>query len=138
MLILEYEYLFPDILTRTDQIHHNVDSGGSKPIQRHSYRIRPTKLQHLIEDIQYLFYNVFIRPSQSDWTSPCILVPKPDGTFRMGTHFRKANSVTKKDTFPVPRMDDCINNIGYAKYVTKFDILKVFYSRTKLRRFLLL
>ena len=72
--------------------------------------------------------NDFIEPSQSDWSSPCILVPKPDGTFRMCTDYRKVNSVTKTDSFPVPRMDDCIDNIGQAKYVTKFDLLKGFWQ----------
>ena len=96
------------------------------------------KLQYLREEIQYLLDNDFIEPSQSDWSSPCILVPKPDGTFRMCTDYRKVNTVTKTDSFPVPRMDDCIDNIGQAKYVTKFDLLKGFHSRTELRRFLLL
>ena len=53
----------------------------------------------------------------------------------------KGNSVTKTDSFPVPRMDDGIDNIGQAKYVTKFDLLYnfgKFHSRTELRRFLLL
>ena len=51
-------------------------------------------------------------------------MPKTDATFRMRTDYRKVNSVTKTDSFPVPRMDDCIDNIGQAKYVTKFDLLK--------------
>ena len=70
--------------------------------------MNPMKLQYLREEVQYLLDNDFIEPSQSDWSSPCILVPKPDGTFRMCTDYRKLNSVTKTDSFPVPRMDDCI------------------------------
>ena len=128
MLILEYEHLFPDIPTRTDQIYHDVDIECSKPIKQHPYRMNPMKLQYLREEVQYLLYNDFIEPSQSDWSSPCILVPKPDGTFRMCTDYRKVNSVTKTDSFPVPRMDDCIDNIGKAKYVTKFDLLKGFWQ----------
>ena len=68
--------------------------------------------------------NDFIGPSQSDWSSPYILVPKPDGTFCKCTDYRKVNSVTKTDSFPLPRMDDCIDNICQAKYVTEFDLLK--------------
>ena len=86
-----------------------------------------SKLQYLREEVQYLLENDFIEPSQSDWSSPCILVPKPDGTFRMCTDYRKVNSVTKTDSFTVPRMDDCIDNIGQAKFVTKFDLLKGFW-----------
>ena len=84
--------------------------------------MNPMKLQYLREVIQYLLDNDFIEPSQTDRSSPCIRVPKPDGTFRMCTDKRKVNSVTKTDPFPVPRMEDCIDDIGQAKSVTKFDL----------------
>ena len=51
MLILEYEHLFPDIPTRTDQIYHDVDIEGPKPIKQHPYIMNPTKLQYLREEI---------------------------------------------------------------------------------------
>ena len=72
--------------------------------------------------------NDFIEPSQSEWSSPCILVPKPDGTFCIFMDYRKVESGTNTDTFPIPRIDDCIDNIGLAKYVTKFDLLKGFWQ----------
>ena len=81
-------------------------------------------MQYLREEIQYLLDNDFIELSQSDWNSPCILVPKPDGTFRMCLDDRKVNIVTKTDSFPVPRMDDCIDNIGQSKICNKIRSLK--------------
>ena len=69
-----------------------------------------------------------MEPSQSEWSSPCILVPNSDGTFRMCTDYSKVNYGTTTDTFPIPRIDDCIDNIGQAKYVTKFDLLKAFWQ----------
>ena len=126
-LILEYEHLFPDIPSKTDKIYHDVELiDGSKPVKQHPYRMNPVKQQILRDEVQYLLDNDFIEPSQSEWSFPLILVPKPDGTFRMCTDYRKVNSVTKTDTFPIPRIDDCIDNIGQAKYVTKFDLLKGF------------
>ena len=64
------------------------------------YRINPVKQQILRDEVQYLLDNDFIEPSQSEWSSPCILVQKPDGTFRMCTDYRKVNSVTKRTLFP--------------------------------------
>ena len=128
-LILEYEHLFPDIPSKTDKIYHDVKLiDGSKPVKQHPYRMNPVKQQILREEVQYLLDNDFIEPSQSEWSSPCILVPKPDATFRMCADYRKVNSVTKTDTFPIPLIDDCIDNIGQAKYVTKFDLLKGFWQ----------
>ena len=46
----------------------------------------------------------------------------------MCTDYRKVNNVTKSDSFPIPRIDDCIDKIGRAKYVTKFELLKGFYQ----------
>ena len=62
--------------------------------------MNPVKQQILREEVQYLLDNDFIEPSQSEWSSPCILVPKPDGTFRMCTDYHKVNSVTKTTLFP--------------------------------------
>lgn len=46
----------------------------------------------------------------------------------MCTDYRKVNSVTTTDTFPILRMDDCIDKVGKARYVTKFDLLKGFWQ----------
>ena len=106
-------------------------------VKRHPHRMNPMALQYLREEIQYFLDNDFIQPSQIYGNSPCIIVPKPDGTFPICTDFRIVNSVTKTDSFPMPRDVDCINNIGHAKYVTKFDLLKGFNSQIELRRSLL-
>ena len=127
-LIHEYEHLFPDIPTRTDKIYHDVIVEDSKPIKQHPYRMNPLKQKHLQDEVKYLLENDFIEPSQSNYSSPCILVPKSNGTYRMCTDYRKVNSVTKTDSFPIPRIDDCIDKVGNSKYVTKFDRLKGFWQ----------
>ena len=96
----------------TDQVYHDVDVEGSK---QHLYRMNLMKLQYLREKIQYLLDNDLIKTSQSNWSSPCFLVPKLDETFRMCTDYIKLNSVTKTDSFLVPRVNDCIDNIRHAK-----------------------
>ncbi|CAB4005229.1 Retrovirus-related Pol poly from transposon, partial [Paramuricea clavata] len=127
-LVNEYAQLFPDIPSRTDMISHDVDIGDASPIKQHPYRLNPSKAKYLDQEIQYLLENDFIEHSQSSWSSPCILVPKPDGSYRMCTDYRKVNNLTKSDNFPIPRMDDCVDKIGNAKYVSKFDLLKGFWQ----------
>ena len=127
-LIHEYEHLFPDIPTRTDKIYHDVIVEDSKPIKQHPYRMNPLKQKHLQDEVKYLLENDFIEPSQSNYSSPCILVPKSNGIYRMCTDYHKVNSVTKTDSFPIPRIDDCIDKVGNSKYVTKFDLLKGFWQ----------
>ena len=127
-LIHEYEHLFPDIPTRTDKIYHDVIVEDSKPVKQHPNRMNPLKQKYLQDEVKYLQKNDFIEPSQSNYSSPCILVPKSNGTYRMCTDYRKVNSVTKTDSFPIPRIDDCIDKVGNSKYVTKFDLLKGFWQ----------
>ena len=127
-IISEYSHLFQDIPSRTDKIYHDVDVGDCKPIKQHPYRLNPRKQEYLRKEVQYLLEHDFIEPSQSNWSSPCILVSKPDGSYRMCTDYRKINANSKTDTFPIPRIDDCIDRVGKARFVTKFDLLKGFYQ----------
>ena len=53
---------------------------------------------------------------------------KPAKSYRLCTDYRKVNNVTKADSFPIARIEDCIDKIGNANYITKFDILQGFWQ----------
>ena len=127
-LIDGYTQSFPHVPSQTGKIYPDVDVGDASPIKQSPYRMSPLKKKYLQKEVQYLLDNNLIEPSQSCWSSPCILIPKPDGSFRLYTDYRKINNITKTDTFPIPRFDDCIDNIGNAKFVTKLDLLKGFWQ----------
>ena len=63
-----------------------------------------------------------IQPSSSPWASPIVLVRKKDGTLRICVDYRHLNSVTKSDTFPLPRIDDLLDQLGSAKCFTTLDL----------------
>jgi hypothetical protein len=71
--------------------------------------------------------NDIIEPSTNEWSS-CILVPKPERTFRFCTDYRKVNNVTKTDSYPIPRIDESIDSIGQAKFVNNFYLLKGYWQ----------
>ena len=127
-LVNEFPQLFSDIPSRTDVVEHDVDVGDTSPIKQAPYRANPTKMKNLEKEIQYMLETGIIEPSSSAWSSPCIIVPKPDKTHRFCTDYRKVNACTKTDSFPIPRVDDCIDRIGKAKYVSKFDLLKGYWQ----------
>ena len=68
-------------------------------MKQHPYIMNPVKQQILRNEVQYLLDNDFIEPSQSEWSSPCILVPKPNGTFRMCTDYRMGTTLTNYQKF---------------------------------------
>jgi hypothetical protein len=129
VLIEEYSEVFSDVPTCTSLLTHDVELvADAAPIKQHPYRVSPMKKEVLAKEVQYLLENDLIEPSQSEWSSPCLLVPKPDGSWRMCTDYRKVNAVTKTDSFPIPRVEDCIDRTGNAQYITKFDLLKGFWQ----------
>ena len=127
-VITQYREVFPDVPSKTNLIEHDVDVGDSAPIKQHPYRVSPIKKELLDKEVQYMLKNDIIEESQSNWSSPCILVPKHDGGFRFCTDFRKVNDKTKSDSFPIPRIADCIDQIGNAKFVSTFDMLKGYWQ----------
>lgn len=94
----------------------------AKPITQHFYRVSPEKRRILDSEVSYLD-NGIDEPCSSSWPSPCLLVSKPDYTYRPYTDYRKINAVAKPDSFPFPWMEDCVDQVGMAKYVSKFDLL---------------
>ena len=122
------ESFFPDIPSCTSVIEHDIDVGEASPIKQHAYRVNPRKREWLQKEVDYLLANNLAEPSYSAWSSPCLLVNKPDGTHHFCTDYRRLNSVTKPDCYPLPRCDDCVDRVGSAKYVSKFDLLKGYWQ----------
>ena len=121
-VITQYREVFPDVPSKTNLIEHDVDVGehdvdvgDSAPIKQHPYMVSPMKKELLVKEGQYMLQNGIIEESQSNWSSPYILVLKHDGRFRFCTDFRKVNDKTKSDSFPIPRTD-CIDQIGNTNF----------------------
>ena len=126
--IKNHAKIFQDVPGQTTVIYHDVDIGDAQPIKQHPYRVNPIKLKAMREEIQYMLKHDIIEPCISDFSSPSMLVPKPDKSYRFITDYRRINAVTKKDSFPIPRIEDCIDKIGKAKFVSKIDMLKGFWQ----------
>ena len=75
-VITQYREVFPDVPSKTNLIEHDVDVGDSTPIKQHPYRVSPMKKELLDKEVQYMLENDIIEESQSNWSSPCILVPR--------------------------------------------------------------
>ena len=111
MLLVEFSPLFKDIPGQTTLAVHDVDVDGSSPIKQHPYRLPPSKLHVLKEELSYMLETGDIERGQSEWSSLMVLVPKPGQTFRPCIEYSKVNQVTRADAFSIPWLEDCIDRI---------------------------
>lgn len=124
-LLCSSKSIFSDVPSETNVLEHDIDVGCAPPIKQHAYRVNPVKRELLRNEVEYMVKHGIAEPSDSAWSSPCILVPKADtASHRFCSDFRKVNSVTKPDSYPLPRVDDCVDRVGSARFVSKFDLLK--------------
>lgn len=94
---------------------------GASPVRQHPYCGGRHERGFQTDEVARMARDGVIRPSQSDWASPVVLVPKPGGGLRFCVDYRKLNERTKKDSYPIPRMDDCIDTLGDASIFTTLD-----------------
>jgi hypothetical protein len=62
-----------------------------------------------------------IEPASGPWSAPVVLAPNPDGTVRFCIDYQKLNAVTQNDSYALPRVDDCLDSLGEARYFTTLD-----------------
>ena len=79
------------------------------------------------EDWSWLEMGI-IRPSNSPWSSPVVPTRKPDGSLRLCVDYRNLNKLTTPDPYPIPRIDDFIDELNDARYLTKIDLNKGFFA----------
>ncbi|GKD53754.1 putative reverse transcriptase domain-containing protein, partial [Tanacetum coccineum] len=95
---------------------------GAAPVARAPYRLAPSEMKELSEQLQELSDKGFIRPSSSPWGAPVLFVKKKDGSFRMCIDYRELNKLTVKNRYPLPRIDDLFDQLQGSNIYSKIDL----------------
>ena len=127
-LVQSHVGLFKDAPGLTNLTVHDLDTGSSAPIKQHPYRLSPPKRDLVQQEIDYMLSIGVIEQAVSAWSSPVVLVGKEGGAHRLCIDYRKVNAITRTDAYPIPRIEDCIDQVGRARYVSKFDLLKGYWQ----------
>ncbi|GFV09531.1 retrovirus-related Pol polyprotein from transposon 412 [Trichonephila clavipes] len=120
---------FEDVFSRnssdighTTVTQHRIDTADHPPIKQHPRRLPFAKQEEVGTLLREMQENDIIEPSSSPWASPIVLVRKKDGSTRFCVDYRKLNDVTKKDSYPLPRIDDTLDTLYGHKWFSTLDL----------------
>ena len=123
--VLRQWYELFDVNTATTALtpmNHAIRTGDYPPIVSKPH---PQSFKQRLEvqrQVSQLLRDQKIRPSDSPWAAPVLLVKKNDGTERLVVDFRKLNAITIKDSYPLPTIEEILNQLGGHRYFSKLDL----------------
>ena len=108
-------------------VEHDIDTGDAKPIKQSPRRPPLAAREAEDEILEEMLATGVIEPSTSSWASPVSLVKK-DGTFRFWIDYRRVNAVSKKDAYPIPDIQDALDNLRGSQYFATIDLLSGYWQ----------
>ena len=112
----------PMDLGSTDVIQHDIETTSTRPIRQAPRRLPMHQADEVRDHVENLLHEGLIEPSNSPWAAPIVVVRKSDRSIRLCVDYRKLNTVTVKDAFPIPRVDDAIDHMSEAQYFSTLDL----------------
>ena len=127
-LLHTHEALFDTNPGHTDIVEHRIETGTCKPVFHPPYRIPPAWKAEVREEIRGMLEAGIVVPSKSPWTSPLVPVRKKDGSLRLCVDYRQLNTITAEDRYPMPRVEELLEQLGSANYISTIDLTKGYYQ----------
>ncbi|GAU21686.1 hypothetical protein TSUD_242580 [Trifolium subterraneum] len=125
-VVCEFPDVFPEDISDVPperEVEFTVDLvPGTSPISMAPYRMSASELNELKKQLEELLEKKFIRPSISPWGASVLLVKKKEGTMRLCIDYRQLNKVTIKNKYPLPRIDDLMDQLVGACVFSKIDL----------------
>lgn len=124
-LLLQYEDCFSSsskIRQTPITKHRIITEENARPLRQSPYRVSTREREAMKRQVDEMLRDDIIQPSKSPWASPVVLVKKKDGTLRFCVDYRRLNKITRKDVYPLPRIDDALDRLHNAKYFSSMDL----------------
>jgi len=126
-LLYEYKDVFSSgdhDVGLTSTVRHEIPlAAGTTSIRQPTWRLGPEKRKEVSRQVRDLLYHNLIEPAHSAWSWPVVLVRKKDGSWRFCVDYRKLNSVTIPDAYPLPRINESLDALAGSKYFSTLDLL---------------
>ena len=108
-------------LGRATSVKHDIVTGDATPVKQ-PLRMPVSRREEAFKAIEDMEKQGIVEPSTSPWSSPVVLVRKKDGPTRFCVDYRQLNDVTRKDSFPLPRIDVTLDAINGATWFSMLDL----------------
>ena len=102
-------------------VKHAIHCNGH-PVKQQLRRMPETLKAAVKEEVQKMLNQRVVRPSSSPWSSPTVLMRKKNRAWRLCVDYRKVNSMTRRDAYPLPRIDATLDALAGAQYFTTLDL----------------
>ncbi|XP_078236027.1 uncharacterized protein LOC144584230 [Pogona vitticeps] len=128
MLLSKYQQVFSNKPGIVKGVMHRIHTGDAPPQAVSPYRVTGPYRDKVRKELDEMLRENIIVPSSSPWSSPIVLVDKPDGSIRFCVDYRKLNRVTTPDAYPMPRLDNLIETIGGCRFISSLDLVKGYWQ----------
>lgn len=117
----------PNQIGCTNLVEHVIET-DSVPIKQRYYPISPAMQKIVNQELDKMLEQGIVERSNSPWSSPILLIPKRDGTYRFCVDYRKLNQVTKRDAYPLPYVSHILDKLRDARFLTSLDIKSAYWE----------
>ena len=107
---------------RTDLVQHRIDTGQHRPFRQALRRHPVAHLPVIDQHVEEMLRHDIVEPAASPWCSNIVLIRKSDGGLRFCIDYRQLNELRYKDTYPLPKIDMCLNALGGSKLFSTLDL----------------
>ena len=121
-MLKKHEQMWLGQLGEINVTEHTIElKSDAKPFKSPPFRAGPKTRELEQFEINKQLNAGVIEPAQSEWAAPVLFVPKKDGRLRFCVDYRKLNEIIVRDSYPLPRMDECIDSLAEAKIFSTLD-----------------
>ena len=127
-VMVKREKVLSDVPGQTNRISHSVVTTTDAPTRNKAYRVPQAMKQKVQDEIDNMLKLGIIEETNSAYASPIVAVTKPNGELRLCTNYKALNKITVTDPYEMPRIDEILDDVAHAKYITTLDLTKGFYQ----------
>ncbi|GFW29668.1 retrovirus-related Pol polyprotein from transposon 412 [Trichonephila clavipes] len=127
-LLVKFSAIFSNIPGKTNLVEHDIDLISDKRVQHKPYRMTNRQNEILKAEIERMLKYKIIEPGPSEYTSPMILIETAGKDPRPCIDCRKLNEMTRTEFYPIPNIEQRVETVAAAKFITLIDLTKGYWQ----------